>query len=409
MTSLLVDYENVIHPNDLPVLKRKIYPAPITDHTLGIILVVPKEVIAKLGSIPLGENRIRYLDNQNFIRSLKGFAYLIYDEDRNICDIVGLVGPVLKQIVDKSITDFPKDVILTIGADTKTPDLSTILKNYAEAGFSNPYITKTTPMGTPYSPYGVCMSRSNHKFAVTVTPDIKYVLEQFASHNESCCSVKVKLSKNTITYLKKLCNTGATMNLFGDMSQKEVAGRLVVSDITKDLVHIVTADKKSSFSGHEEGVDVAAGVYNFHSHPKEAYDRHKVQFGWPSGQDYLGFVSSVELHSTVFHIVASIEGAYIISFTKCWTKQGRWTDEMTEFVAKNYTIHCKKGDTIDWYLKKVNRQEFNGCRMFSVQYLPWKKVDQVFTIYYPKIGLNCFAMEETLHRYTKLNPPTCEP
>lgn len=411
MTALLVDYENVIGPNNLPHLKRMISPVPDTNHTLGLVLVVPESTVVSLSALPPGPARISFLDEPPFVGSIKGFAYLICDADRGVCDISGLhgEGDVLEKVVEGAMSASPSDMfpdgsLLTIGADTKTPDLVSVLTRYSKAGFSDPYITKTSPFGVPYNPSGVCMSRLNQPVSRTqMSGDVKYVVEQFAK-NDECCSVKIRFDRNTIAYLKKLSGAGSTVNADGSMSQKEIAGRLYVSSIDKDLVHTLSLDTTSTFSGKNEGVDVAPGTYNFHSHPKEAYLRHKVPYGWPSCQDYLGFVAAAYKHATVFHTVATVEGLYVVSFTECWTRDGKkeWDDDMTKFVKTNFNIKCKHGDSPEWYISKVQRLAYEGCPMFSIHFLTWKKAKNVVTMYYPRDGLNCFATEATHERYKKL-------
>ena len=65
---------------------------------------------------------------------------------------------------------------------------------------------------------------------------------------------------------------------------------LVIEKVTDDLVHYLDVDKKSIIHGKEEGVKVAKGLYNFHSHPIEAYERNNVKFAWPSAH-FVDFAS----------------------------------------------------------------------------------------------------------------------
>ncbi len=405
MAALLIDYANVIAPNSLPYLERKISPVPETENVLGLVLVVPNSTIAALSLTPLGPARVAQLGKHDFVDSIKGFAYLICDTDRGVCDITGLHGNVLEQIVEGAISAaFPTGTILTIGADTKAPDLVSTLTRYSKAGFSDPYITASTPLGIPYNPNGVCMSRVNQPISLTPSTEaVRYTLDQLSNKDE-CCSVRVRFSSDAVAYLRKLSRMGSSVNSDGSVSQKEIAGRLFVSSIDKNLVHVLSLDTNSMFSGENESVDVAPGTYNFHSHPSEAYKRHDVKYGWPSCQDYLGFVAAAYEHGTVFHSVATIEGLYVISFTECWTKEGKkeWDDDMSKFVKTHFNIKCKRGDTPDWYISKVRRMSYMGCPMFSIDFLPWKKAMKVVTMYYPRDGLNCFATETTHERHKKL-------
>ena len=65
------------------------------------------------------------------------------------------------------------------------------------------------------------------------------------------------------------------------------------------------------------------GMYNFHSHPREAYETANVKFGWPSAQDYVGFLMAFLEDGTVMHLVTTIEGMYIMSMSEyCLENKG---------------------------------------------------------------------------------------
>ena len=78
----------------------------------------------------------------------------------------------------------------------------------------------------------------------------------------------------------------------------------VFKKIDDTFTHHLVIDKTSLFYGKEESVPVIEGLYNFHSHPVEAYERKKTKFAWPSAGDYVGFLKAVVKYDTILHIVS---------------------------------------------------------------------------------------------------------
>jgi hypothetical protein len=187
---------------------------------------------------------------------------------------------------------------------------------------------------------------------------------------------------------------GSTINRNGIITQKEIAGRFVIGKISDDLIHYLDVDKDSIIHGEEEGVKVAKGLYNFHSHPVEAYERNNVKFAWPSAQDYLGFLSSTVTYNTILHIVASVEGFYIISLhSDCVRNKEKIDKKMIEFIMKNYSLQYKKnqGYTPEVYIKYINSIHYGKYSVFFVQYFNWYNAKTSFMVSYHKTGINCFS------------------
>ena len=172
---------------------------------------------------------------------------------------------------------------------------------------------------------------------------MKNVMTQFLAKNKSYCTLKARLSNSAIQYLRNICKRGFTWNKDGKISQKELAGKLVLSKITSDLVSELDVDKESIVSGGEEEVELVDGLYNFHSHPQEAYERNNVQLGWPSAHDYLGFIKSSVLYDTILHIVSCVEGFYVISLNDYWTNNKDKIDkDVISFVLEQYNHEYEK-------------------------------------------------------------------
>ena len=236
----------------------------------------------------------------------------------------------------------------------------------------------------------------------SVKNDVKYVLKQFRIYklsNYNYCILQAKLSKKAIKYLKSVSKIGSTINANGVITQKEIAGRLIIGKVRKDLVYELDVDHTSIMYGEEEQVDLISGLYNFHSHPQEAYDRHNQTIGWPSAQDYVVFFESSLIYDTLIHIVASVEGFYVLSLSKFWFNNKNVSDiqkQVKKFIIDNYNKCSQKDNTIDWYISTINGITYEGFQLFQVQYVSWNDADTIFTFSYKKNGVNCIARQSTL-------------
>ena len=72
------------------------------------------------------------------------------------------------------------------------------------------------------------------------------------------------------------------------------------------------------------------------------------------------------------------------------------------FIEKNYDFCYKKGDSIQWYLDKVNNIKYKANQLFLVQYLPWKQANDIFTLPYAKLDNNCFTCSKTKEIYEQI-------
>lgn len=404
MNHILIDYDNIIKPNELPTLIGRIGVAPDTVHMIGLVLCLNEPVLKQLNSIELGNERVSFMNSQEFVDAIYDFSYLIYNKNKGVCGIVGLEKMhMLEHVVDSAMSGIPNDVYLTIGVSITDSELTNCVREFIKNGFCNPYICRSNTVGHVYKDYGICFFRANTLLdnqtnIDEVNDDISYVINEYKKNKVQNCKMSVVLSDKVIPFLKQICHTGSTFNNDGSISQKEAAGSLVVSSIDSELVHQMDVDRNTIVSGEEEGVSVSRGLYNFHSHPREAYERNNVKYGWPSAQDYYGFLSSFLNNNTIFHIVVTIEGVYILSITNEWIRRGSKLKNMKDFIFDNYSFKGSE-KTIPWYIHHVNSIVYKKDPIFNVIYLPWANADTEFTVSFLKDGDNCFAREETLNKY----------
>ena len=376
MDSLLLDYSNIIKPHQLPLFTQHVAPKPITPHHLGLILIVPTLSLQTLKDLPSGPERIEYLGSVEMVRSIVAWVYVIYDSKGKLCDILAPPEAYMGLIVGALETSLPNDITLCVKANLTQIDL---IEEYINVGFGNPYICQSSSL---------CMSKQNNTLPtqspVGVASEIAYTLSQVSQPD---CSAILQLETPTLNYLKTLTTVGSTLNDSGAITQKEVAGALHVILTTPELVHVLEVVPESIITGEEEGVPIAVGLYNFHSHPKAAYERHRVELAWPSAQDYVGFLLAVREDHTICHLVISIEGIYIMSLS---TQFDVIVDEdIVKFIQDKYDISYNSGDTSLEYLHKVNNLLYNGIPIFDCQYLSWEEAGTPFTVNFGRRDSNC--------------------
>ena len=186
----------------------------------------------------------------------------------------------------------------------------------------------------------------------------------------------------------------------GDHNE-QASSMSAIKERTSDI-YTIEINHDDMIKGDEVGVDIVPGLYNFHTHPRNAYEIYDVKLGWPSGQDYIGFLLAFVEDDTIFHTVATLEGIYIISIHQDWFLNKKFTKKIGDFVSKNYTFSYNEGDTIGGYLNKINGIKYNDSdRIFIVKFFPWKETHRVFTISYAKIYDKCFTCEKEKKKYEK--------
>ena len=413
--SIVVDYDHIIKYNNLLLLENRITPPPQTKLSIGLVLVITKEQYEALQSKPKGHKRIEFINSIQFVNSISVYVYFIYDKYKKLCEIVDIKDQFLSQVVESILYSIPNDIIIFISISLDDKQLDEKVKDCITSDFHDPYISKLSPLGFTFLDNRLCMTRKNdvseYELRHKAENDIKYILKQFRtekSSSDNYCILQAKLSKKAIKYLKSVSKIGSTINRDGIITQKEIAGRLVVGVVRDDLVYELDVDRASIVYGEEEQVDLISGLYNFHSHPLEAYDRHKQTIGWPSAQDYLIFFESSLIYDTILHIVASVEGFYVLSLSKLWynnknvKKVVKVNNVYKKFILDNYDKCSQKNNTIDWYVNTINGITYEGFQLFQVQYISWNDAETIFTCSYKKNGVNCLARQTTSDIVKKL-------
>lgn len=399
MISILIDFDTIIKNKNLKRLENKIKPLPkynlnnSNNNThIGLILIITKKEYRLLSVITEGDKKVQYINSKNFVKSISGYSYINYNKDQKICEIVKISENItnLNYIINTLLSNLPNDITLwiSIPIDKKnTINTYENLKKYIYSSFTNPYISNYSLLRNKLRSKSICMTRKNNiiiensfKF---MSNNIKYILKQIANKND-VCSQNIKFSKETITYLKKICEIGITYTK-NKLSQKEIAGVFTIKNIIKN-VHILSINKNSIIYGDEESVECIPSLYNFHSHPKEAYEKNKLKYGWPSTKDYIVFLHSYILNNNILHAVCSIEGLYIISLGKHWASKKnklKTNKNLIDFIKRKYD--CKLiYNSPKHYVKHINTILYKKNKLFTLHFFPWNDSFKTFTIHYCK-------------------------
>ena len=405
MVTLTIDFNNIIKIHNLENIKKRVSPIPISKLKLGLILLIPSEQLKILNSQPKGDKRVQYINTLQFINFIQGYAYTTYDDKKNVCELLRKQNIKMEQIVRELIGVFPNNSLIWDSIPIKSLKFKTITQEYIKAGFSDPHISKLTPEGHKLGSYALCMIKVNNNRTQTnnITNQIKYVLEEFA-RNIKPCQMKVSLTNDSIIFMRDLQRMGGTLNSDGTITQKEIAGNLRCEKVSDNLVHQLSIDHASLITGKEQGVPIVPGLYNFHSHPAEAYEANNVKVGWPSAQDFLGFLRAFIEDNTILHMVASIEGLYVISMNRYWLLNKNKIDKgVGTFILEKYNFCGVKGLTPVYYTQLINKISIKGYPLFVVQYTPWHEADSIFRVEYVKDNkVNCFTRDKTYKYYNRL-------
>lgn len=94
----------------------------------------------------------------------------------------------------------------------------------------------------------------------------------------------------------------------------EIAGKILFQDHScnkNGICNKILSEHKIN-KGNKDSVLTPDGIINFHTHPKSCYDRERVIFGWPSGEDMFQIINFSK-RGNLLHIIFTLEGAYIIN------------------------------------------------------------------------------------------------
>ena len=321
------------------------------------------------------ENKKAMLESPEFLKKIKYKMCGIYDPKDNVLTV---------QDCDEKYSDLLFETIHKYFED----DLSIIVpykREFLDQGFNDIFECNV----------GLCMKRKNEflnkadkKSAKIQVSYLKKMIEK--DH----CVISLKLEKDTIEYLKHVTTAGVTPNKNGEgMSQKEVFGKFKISKsemYNGTITHTLQLDKSSIVYGEEDEITTTGSLYNFHSHPHNAYVMYGAKYGVPSLSDYIAVYTLCRAQNTIVHFVATLEGLYVNSINPKSNICKLPLKEGVKFVKKN--LRYNEGHNIedlDHYMKYVNSKG-----VFRVDLIPWKKVsEKSISIEFLKLGKMCVIHE----------------
>jgi len=370
--SLLIDVDSIINPRDVPSLKKMIQPIPENDgRHVGIVLVVSQHQIDKMKENNSIEERINYLDDYRFLSNITDYSYVLFDKLKKECEIGKVSGSkMLRKVVENTMRYLPHDVTLkcVVGAGK--------VQLFIENGFGIREIKDGW----------ILMERKNDMQYERQTRNMSNI-NKFHQSNRSVnvCTFSAQLSKECINYMKGLPTRGVTLNQDKSVSQKEIIGHMKVTSITDNLVNVLDVDIGTIARGEEENVSIDPTQITFHSHPAEAYKRHNVKLGGPSGTDYSTFLVTRNDNNLIMHIVVSIEGFYVMSCSRKWILSDQTvTDEMYDHLVKIMKIKRFDSETPHTHVAEINSIEVDGVIPLVVEFIPWSNAGKIFNVNYNK-------------------------
>jgi hypothetical protein len=384
MRAIVIDCEKVITSN-LTRLLRRTGKAPKPMKGYCSALIIEAEGIQDLSLKPYGEDRVTYLNSKNFVKSIENWQYFSYNKKSNIACVTSTsrMNPVL--VVKTLEEGLPSGLIIQISVHI-TSNKETLHKAtpYLKLGFGDPSICKTE-----YT-HSLCIYKDCNNPSSANTDTIEYVLSQAG---KGPCTMSLRFTTDALRFLKQLSKTPSSRK---GKDQRELGGLLTIKKIGK--VFDIAVAKNSIYEGSEDGIEMYKGVFNFHTHPEDAYKRHNVDIGWPSSTDYKGFLIAWDELGTILHVVVSLEGYYILSLNPEWINHGSITDDLLDLVDTE-CCYNRKGKIQDYLQKVNNTEDEHGHKIFVVDYIPWGKDPTIFDISYPRSGKSCLFTDEIADKY----------
>jgi hypothetical protein len=385
MPGLLIDRKFLVNHRIDKLLNISGFP-PETKDDIGIIFLITKKQYKSLIKLSTGQEKIFYINSPCFVNSVYASYFIIYNKDKKICEIRGQVDDEHLIVILESLVKYlPNDVTVWSGL---VPDNK--MDFYIKSGFDNPYITDHSPLKHKFGHKGMVFSKPNmlkKSDKESVVNKLNNAFKQLGN----ICNMYARFTPKAISYLRNI-------NDPNKKNQKELAGSLVVSKVIKKdgkIVFELSPDPTSIIHGDEEEVGAVLSRYNFHTHPKKAYDNHGVVRGWPSSQDFVGFLGLD--NQTIFHTVVTLEGVYMISLSPEYT--GKISDVDKKFVLSHYDINHETKISFNEYVKRINSKKYKRKQLFIIQYLSWNKSTKEFPIHYSKTKDKCLATEESFRMY----------
>ena len=380
MFSIVIDFSKIVLNSKLTILGNKIKPFPKNlDHTIGLILTIPNELYDQLLKQDIGISRINFINSLSFVNLIIEYTYFQYDLNLKICELDRINYYTLSSVLESLISYIPNDVKISVAVQIPIQNKKLIYKLISE-NFKNPNISKKSRIGKEFKSSMLFLYKLNDVSTYDSTNEIAFKLMQYKTKSNI---LQFRFDNETIKRLKYFSKIGNSINGDKTITQKEISGCFKVQKMNNQFVYILQFFDEKIKLGSEEGAEIIRCRFSFHSHPFGLYDIYKFKFGWPSNFDYLAYLQSVQ-NCTLFHIVISNEGIYIISLSYEWSKNTDFTisDHLKSFILDKYKIRKTDSDLpLKKYINKVNQIKYKNKRIFNIEFRRWNHLKIPFNIF----------------------------
>lgn len=240
----------------------------------------------------------------------------------------------------------------------------------------------------------LCIQKRNTFLSETDRKSLKLQIAYLKKmYHKPYCSITLRLTKPTTKYLEYMSRSGGVTTTGKEMSQKEAFGKFKIlkTEMKKgDIVHTLEVDKSSIIFGKEDEITTSGSLYNFHSHPFNAYLMYKTKYGVPSLSDFVSVFILCNTQNTIVHFVSSLEGLYVISVNPTSKICEQPLNSGIKFIKTHFDYPKDDILNLNDYMKFVNRTD-----IFKVMLIPWKKAhNRNIEIKFQKVGKMCIIRDE---------------
>jgi hypothetical protein len=212
---------------------------------------------------------------------------------------------------------------------------------------------------------------------------ISSVIENFKNgvfDSDVCksCRMNFRISKKTLLKLRRMVHKSGYKEFTGHFTVRSV-------EFSPKLTTVLEVKDNHIEGGDNEEVDGNDLPFTFHTHPIEAYKERDVKYAWPSRTDYRTIYELLISLSGIFHLVATVEGIYIVSLKdkeSCKIDKLRKSPKKIIHSMVERILHPERDFSPKLYVKKIRNKKDNP---FEVQYFDWKTASSVFSVQTPRI------------------------
>ena len=329
-----------------------------------LFIVLDDDQFKKLDKTSEGQDRIDMFNSDDFIK--KVIYSCCFEFSEHVLNISKCDKRYIKLLLDTVYKTFEDNITIIASIN---PELTSF-------GFNNPKICNNNQNN---SDSDVCVSKSNKFISkAEIKPNSIKIDLAFLNKQRTLkhCQILLEIEQESREFLKHLTTAGVTKTNDGKRSQKEIFGSFKISNEKHNnnnkIIYSLSVDKSSLVSGKEEEIEAFGSLYNFHTHPKEAYDRHKVKYGVPSVSDYCA-VYQLSKQGTIIHFVATLEGLYGISLNPTHDILKRNASDVLKYIEKHFGY---SRNNLEKYLTHINKLD-----LFKVELIPYNKTVQIQAVF----------------------------